>query len=63
MNAELSGWRTTSYQRDKFYENATGGYKVKRKISVVAILVAALMLLAMSKKTIPMRIYKTCSKL
>ena len=44
LNAELSGWRTTSYQRDKFYENATGGYKVKRKISVVAIWVAALML-------------------
>ena len=80
LNAELSGWRTTSYQRDKFYENATGGYKVKRKISVVAILVAAWQWCyslrrkswsrwqcprhkAMSKKTIPMRIYKTCSKL
>lgn len=44
LNAELSGWRTTSYQRDKFYENATGGCKVKKKISTVAILVAALML-------------------
>ena len=44
LNAELSGLRTTSYQRDQFFENATGGYKVKRKISVVAILVAALML-------------------
>ena len=44
LNAELSGLRTTSYQRDQFFENATGGYKVKKKISVVAILVAALML-------------------
>ena len=44
LNAELSGLRTTSYQRDQFFENATGGTKVKKKISVVAILVAALML-------------------
>ena len=35
LNAELSGLRTTSYQRDQFFENATGGYKVKKKISVV----------------------------
>ena len=44
LNAELSGLNTTSWQRDQFFENATGGYKVKRKISVVAIFVAALML-------------------
>ncbi len=48
LNAELSGLRTTSYQRDQFFENATGGYKVKRKISAVAILVAALMLITVT---------------
>ena len=48
LNAELSGLRTTSCQRDQFFENATGGYKVKRKIPVVAILVAALMLITVS---------------
>lgn len=48
LNAELSGLRTTSYQRDQFFENATGGYKVKRKISTVAILVAALMLITVT---------------
>ena len=48
LNAELSGLRTTSCQRDQFFENAIGGYKVKRKISVVAILVAALMLITVT---------------
>ena len=48
LNAELSGLRTTSDQRDQFFENATGGYKVKRKISAVAILVAALMLITVT---------------
>lgn len=48
LNAELSGLRTTSYQRDQFFENATGGYKVKKKISVAAILVAALMLITVT---------------
>ena len=48
LNAELSGLRTTSYQRDQYFENATGGYKVKRKISAVAILVAALMLITVT---------------
>ena len=48
LNAELSGLRTTSYQRDQFFENATGGYKVKRKLSAVAILVAALMLITVT---------------
>ena len=45
LNAALSGLRTTSYQRDQFFENATGGYKMKGKISAVAILVAVLMLI------------------
>ena len=48
LNAELSGLRTTSYQRDQFFENATGGYKVKKKISMAAILVAALMLITVT---------------
>lgn len=43
LDAELSGLHTTSYQRDQFFENATGGYKVKRKISATVILVAALL--------------------
>ena len=48
LNAELSGLNTTSWQRDQFYENATGGTKVKRKISVVAVLIAALMLITIT---------------
>ena len=48
LNAELSGLRTTSYQRDQFFENATGGYNVKKKISMAAILVAALMLITVT---------------
>ena len=48
LYAELSGLRTTSYQRDQYFENATGGYKVKRKISAVAILVAVLMLITVT---------------
>ena len=41
LNAELSGLHTTSFQRDQFFENATGGTKVKRKVSVVFVLIAA----------------------
>ncbi|MBQ6479579.1 MAG: hypothetical protein IJI45_00545 [Anaerolineaceae bacterium] len=48
LNAELSGLNTTSWQRDQFFENATGGKKVKRKISVVTVLVAALMLITIT---------------
>ena len=48
LKAELSGLRTTSYQRNQFFENATGGYKVKRKISIAAILVATLMLITVT---------------
>ena len=48
LNAELSGLNTTSWQRDQFFENATGGTKVKKKISVVAVLIAALMLITIT---------------
>ena len=34
LNAELSGLNTTSWQRDQYCENATGGTKVKRKLTV-----------------------------
>ena len=34
LNAELSGLRTSSLQRDQLYQNAVGGYKVKRKLTV-----------------------------
>ena len=33
LNAALSGLRTTSRQRDQFFERATGGRKVKRKLT------------------------------
>ena len=33
INTALSGLRTSSLQRDQFYENALGGYKVKRKLT------------------------------
>ena len=48
LNAELSGLNTTSWQRNQFFENATGGTKVKRKVSVVGILIAALMLITIT---------------
>lgn len=48
LNAELSGLNTTSWQRDQFFENATGGTKVKRKISVAFILVAVLLLITVT---------------
>ena len=34
LNAELSGLRTSPLQRDILYQNAVGGYKVKRKLTV-----------------------------
>lgn len=47
LNAALSGLRTTSFQREQFFENATGGRKVKRKLTysfslalVIALLLA-----------------------
>ncbi len=46
LNRTLSGLRTTSFQRAQFFENATGGRKVKRKLtySFGLALVIALML-------------------
>lgn len=47
LNRTLSGLRTTSFQREQFFENATGGRKVKRKLTysfslalVIALLLA-----------------------
>jgi len=44
LNATLSGLSTTPWQRDRFYLNATGGYKVKKRIPLGLILVIALLL-------------------
>ena len=46
LNAELSGLNTTSWQRDQFYENATGGNKVKRKLTYSLVLAIVLLLIA-----------------
>ena len=44
LNAELSGLRTSSLQRDQLYQNAVGGYKVKRKLTVGWVFALVLML-------------------
>ena len=44
LNAELSGLRTSPLQRDILYQNAVGGYKVKRKLTVGWVLALTLML-------------------
>ena len=44
LNAELSGLRTSSLQRDQLYQNAVGGYKVKRKLTAGWVLALVLML-------------------
>ena len=46
LNAELSGLKTTSWQRDRYYENATGGYKVKRNLTYGLVLALVLLLAA-----------------
>ena len=46
LNAELSGLHTTSFQRDQFFENATGGKKVKRKLTYSLVLAIVLLLIA-----------------
>ena len=46
LNAELSGLNTTSWQRDQFFENATGGTKVKRKLTYSLVLAIVLLLIA-----------------
>ena len=48
LNAELSGLRTSAWQREQFYRNATGGNKVKRKITYSMALVMALVLIAVA---------------
>ena len=46
LNAELSGLNTTSWQRNQFFENATGGTKVKRKLTYSIVLAIVLLLIA-----------------
>ena len=46
LNAELSGLNTTSWQRDQFFANATGGIKVKRKLTYSLVLAIILLLIA-----------------
>ena len=46
LTAELSGLNTTSWQRDQFYENATGGTKVKRKLTYSLVLAIVMLLIA-----------------
>ena len=45
LHATLSGLRTTSSQRDRFFENATGGYKMKRKLTYGFILALLIILM------------------
>ena len=46
LNAELSGLNTTSRQRNQYYENATGGIKVKRKLTYGLVLAIIMLLIA-----------------
>ena len=46
LNAELSGLNTTSWQRNQFFENATGGNKVKRKLTYSLVLAIVMLLIA-----------------
>ena len=46
LNAELSGLNTTSWQRDQFFANATGGIKVKRKLTYSLVLAIVMLLIA-----------------
>ena len=48
LNAELSGLNTTSWQRNQFFENATGGNKVKRKLTYGLVLAIVLLLIAVT---------------
>lgn len=48
LNAELSGLSTTSLQRDQYFENATGGKKVKRKLTYSLVLTIVLLLIAVT---------------
>ena len=46
LNAELSGLNTTSWQRNQFFENATGGTRVKRKLTYSLVLAIVMLLIA-----------------
>ena len=46
LNAELSGLNTASWQRDQFFENATGGNKVNRKLTYSLVLAIVMLLIA-----------------
>ena len=48
LNAELSSLRTSTLQRDQLYQNAVGGYKVKRKLTVGLVLALVLTLLTVT---------------
>ena len=48
LNAELSGLRTSSLQRDQLYQNAVGGYKVKRKLTVGWVFALVLLLMTVT---------------
>ncbi|MBQ2699867.1 MAG: hypothetical protein IJF65_01810 [Clostridia bacterium] len=48
LNDELSALRTSSVQRTELYQNAVGGYKVKKKLTVGWVLALALMLFAVT---------------
>ncbi len=44
LNAELSGLNTTSWQHNQFFENATGGNKVRRKLTYNLLLVIVMII-------------------
>ena len=48
LNAELSGLCTTSWQRNRYYENATGGRKVKIKLTYGLVLAIVLILITIT---------------
>lgn len=48
IQGELSGLSTSSLQQNRFYQNAVGGYKVKKKLTVGLVLALALMLLTLT---------------
>lgn len=47
LNTDLSGLSTTSWQRNQFFENATRGHKVKRKLTVAMVFAAVLIIATM----------------
>ena len=48
LNTELSGLCTTSWQRNRYYENATGGKKVKLKMTYGLVLAIVLLLITIT---------------